>query len=212
MKFLNLITFASLALATPLRRQQTVTGTIQASVNTLSNGTLATVNQIILDDAVVAIKGNVGATVIVQLQGALRANYQAIAQALIQSTTNIAGVTTGAVGGIAGQALGLTDQQIIQLTAALRTAIEIVEGIGAAVSVTATDLSPALRATFQGEIDAVKAALNPFITPLVLFATAVRNASVGASAAITGLDNAITNLIRVQSELVASIGISPVPV
>ncbi|KAF4954522.1 hypothetical protein FSARC_12102 [Fusarium sarcochroum] len=205
MKFLNLITFASLALATPLRRQQTVTGTIQGSVNTFSNGTLATTNQI--NDAVAAIKSNVGATVIVQLQGALRANYQAIAQALILATTNIARVTTEAAGGIAAQARGLTDQQIVQLTAALRTAIDSAENIGATVAITMTDLSPDARAAFQGEVDAVKDALNPFITPLVLFATAVRNASASGSAAITGLDPALTNLIRLQGELMASLGL-----
>ncbi|KAF5539974.1 hypothetical protein FPHYL_12177 [Fusarium phyllophilum] len=207
MKFLSLLTLASFATASPFRRQQTVTGTIKSSVDTLSSSSTVTLNQI--DDNVELIKNNVDAQVIAQIQADLKANYQAILQGLAASTTTIVSVTTGAAGGVAGQAIGLTNQQIVTLTGSILVVIDIVENIGATVSVTVTDLTPALRATFQSEINAVKAALNPFISPVLLFAAAVRAANIGGSAAVTGLDNAIVNLIRVQSELVASIGINP---
>ncbi|RKL41121.1 hypothetical protein BFJ72_g6016 [Fusarium proliferatum] len=205
MKFLSLLTLASFATASPFRRQQTVTGTIKSSVDTVSSSSLVTLNEI--DDNVLLIKNNVDAQVVVQAQALVKANYQAIAQGLAGSTTTIVSVTTGAAGGVAVQAIDLTNQQIATLTASLLVVIDIVENIGATVTVTVTDLTPALRATFQAEINAVKAALNPFISPVLLFAAAVRAASVGGSATITGLDNAIVNLIRVQGELVASLGI-----
>ncbi|KAF5711652.1 hypothetical protein FGLOB1_4910 [Fusarium globosum] len=205
MKFLSLLTLASFATASPFRRQQTVTGTIKSSVGTVSSSSLVTLNEI--DDNVLLIKNNVDTQVVVQAQALVKANYQAIAQGLAGSTTTIVSVTTGAAGGVAGQAIGLTNQQIATLTASILVVIDIVENIGATVTVTVTDLTPALRATFQAEINAVKAALNPFINPFLVFAAAVRAASVGGSATITGLDNAIVNLIRVQGELVASLGI-----
>jgi hypothetical protein len=46
MKFLTLITLASFAVATPFRRQQTVTGTLRSSVNTLSNAVTVSLNEI----------------------------------------------------------------------------------------------------------------------------------------------------------------------
>ncbi|KLP05235.1 uncharacterized protein Y057_13607 [Fusarium fujikuroi] len=206
-KFLSLLTLASFAAASPFRRQQTVTGTIKSSVDTVSSSSLVTLNEI--DNNVALIKNNVDAQLIVQAQALVKANYQAIAQGLAASTTTIVSVTTGAAGGVAGQAIGLTNQQIATLTASILIVIDIIENIGATVTVTVTDLTPALRATFQAEINAVKAAVNPFVSPVLLFAAAVRAANVGGSATITGLDNAIVNLLRVQSEVAASIGIPP---
>ncbi|KAF5578662.1 hypothetical protein FPANT_9904 [Fusarium pseudoanthophilum] len=205
MKFLSLLTLASFATASPFRRQQTVAGTIKSSVDILSGSSLETLNQI--DDNVALIKDNVDAQVIVQAQAILEANYQAILQGLAASTTTIVSVTTGAAGGVAAQAIGFTNQQIVTLTASILVVIDIIENIGATVSVTVTDLTPALRAAFQSEINAVKAAINPFVSPVLLLAAAVRAANIGGSAAITGLDNAIVNLLRVQSDVAASIGI-----
>ncbi|KAF5229071.1 hypothetical protein FANTH_14316 [Fusarium anthophilum] len=205
MKFLSLITLASFATASPFRRQQTVTGTIKSSVDTVSDATTITLNQI--NDNVALIKNNVDAQVIVEAQALLKANYQAIAQGLATSTTTIVSVTTGAAGGVVAQAIGLTNQQIVTLTASVNTVISIIQNIGATVTITVTDLTPAVRATFQSEVNAVKAAINPFVSPVLLLAAAVRAANVGGSATITGLDNAIVNLLRVQSEVAASIGI-----
>ncbi|KAJ4268809.1 hypothetical protein NW762_002879 [Fusarium torreyae] len=207
MKFLSLITFASFALATPLRRQQTVTGTIEGSIDTLQKAITANTNAI--NEAVLTIKDNVGAEAVVKAQAAIKANYQAIAQALTSATQTIVGVTTGAAGGVIGQAQGLTQQQIVQLTKAVQSVIDSLEDIGATISVTATDLTPEVRAVFQSEIDAVKAALNPFIKPFILFAQAVTSLSVGGSVAITGLNGVLVNLIRVQNDLVKSIGLPP---
>ncbi|KAF4425273.1 hypothetical protein FACUT_10026 [Fusarium acutatum] len=207
MKFLSLITLASFATASPFRRQQTVTGTIKSSVDTLSSSSVTTLNEI--NDSVLLIKNNVDAQIIVEAQALLKANYQAIAQGLATSTTTIVSVTTGAAGGVVVQALTLTNQQIVTLTASIRLVIDILENLGATITVTVTDLTPALRATFQSEINAVKTAINPFVSPVLLFAAAVRAANIGGSATITGLDNAIVNLIRVQGELVASLGITP---
>ncbi|KAF4991955.1 hypothetical protein FGRMN_7509 [Fusarium graminum] len=207
MKFLNLITIASFAVASPFARQQTVVGTISNSVNILADVTPAILDQI--DDSVVAIKANVNAAVVVQLQAIIEANLEAIVQALNVSTTNIVAVTTGAVGGVAAQALGLTQAQIVQLTLAIQTTITTLQQISATVRITITDLTPALRATFQAELDAVIQILGPFIRPLLLFAVAVRSAAITVNVVITGLDSAIANLIQIQSNLVASIGITP---
>ncbi|CAJ0553423.1 Ff.00g119350.m01.CDS01 [Fusarium sp. VM40] len=208
MKFLSLITLASFAIATPFRRQQTVTGTLQSSVNTLSNAVTVNVNEI--NDALDTIQGSVDAQVIIQVQALLRANYQAIAQALNTSTINIIGVTTGAVGGVTGQVVGLTTQQIVQLTATIRRTIATLEQIGATITVTVTDLTPAVRATIQAEINAVTTLINPFITPLLLFSAAVRSAAVTVTVVITGLEAAIASLVQTQHELIDSIGISAI--
>ncbi|KAF5634163.1 uncharacterized protein FTJAE_6782 [Fusarium tjaetaba] len=209
MKFFSLLTLASFVTASPFRRQQqTVTGTIKSSVDTLSSSTTVTLNQI--DDNVALIKNNVEAQLVAQIQADLKANYQAILQGLAASTTTIVSVTIGAAGGVAAQAIGLANQQIATLTASILVVIDILVNLGATITITATDLTPALRATFQSEIDAVKAAINPFVRPVLLFAAAVRDANVGGSATITGLDNAIVNLLRVQGEVAASIGI-PAP-
>ncbi|KAG9505320.1 hypothetical protein J7337_002287 [Fusarium musae] len=205
MKFLSLLTLASFATASPFRRQQTVTGTIKSSVDTVNDASLVTLNQI--NDNVALISNNVDAQVIVEAQALLKANYQAIAQGLTTSTTTIVSVTTGAAGGVAAQAIGLANQQIVTLTASILVVIGILENLGATISITVTDLTPALRAAFQSEINAVKAAINPFVSPVLLLAAAVRAANIGGSATITGLDNAIVNLFRVQSEVAASIGI-----
>ncbi|EWG44430.1 hypothetical protein FVEG_05492 [Fusarium verticillioides 7600] len=205
MKFLSLLTLASFATASPFRRQQTVAGTIKSSVDILSGSSAVTLNQI--DENVALIKNNVDAQVIAQIQADLEANYQAILQGLAASTTTIVSVTTGAAGGVAAQAIGLTNQQIVTLTASILVVIDILENLGATISITVTDLTPALRAAFQSEINAVKAAINPFVSPVLLLAAAVRAANIGGSATITGLDNAIVNLLRVQSQVAASIGI-----
>ncbi|RBR14695.1 hypothetical protein FVER53590_05492 [Fusarium verticillioides] len=205
MKFLSLLTLASFATASPFRRQQTVAGTIKSSVDILSGSSAVTLNQI--DENVALIKNNVDAQVIAQIQADLEANYQAILQGLAASTTTIVSVTTGAAGGVAAQAIGLTNQQIVTLTASILVVIDILENLGATISITVTDLTPALRAAFQSEINAVKAAINPFVSPVLLLAAAVRAANIGGSATITGLDNAIVDLLRVQSQVAASIGI-----
>ncbi|KAF5720909.1 hypothetical protein FMUND_3954 [Fusarium mundagurra] len=205
MKFLSLLTLASFATASPFRRQQTVAGTIKSSVDILSGSSVVTLNQI--DDNVALIKNNVDAQLVAQIQADLEANYQAILQGLAASTTTIVSVTTGAAGGVAAQAIGLTNQQIATLTASILVVIDILENLGATITITVTDLTPALRAAFQSEINAVKAAINPFVSPVLLLAAAVRAADIGGSATITGLDNAIVNLLRVQSEVAASIGI-----
>ncbi|KAF4337636.1 hypothetical protein FBEOM_8478 [Fusarium beomiforme] len=205
MKFLSLITLASFASASPFRRQQTVTGTIKSSVDSLSDSTVVNLNEI--NDSVILIKNNVGVEVVAEVQAAIKANYKVIAKGLATSTTKIVSVTTGAAGGVTGQAIGLTSQQIATLTASLLVVIDILEDIGATITVTVTDLTPAVRAAFESEITAVKDALNPFVSPVLLFAAAVRAANVGGSATITGLDNGIVNLVGIYGGLVASLGI-----
>ncbi|KAF4969541.1 hypothetical protein FZEAL_10216 [Fusarium zealandicum] len=208
MKFLSLLTFVSFALAAPSPRQQTVAGVIADSVSTLQVATQANIVEI--TQAVAAIDENTEADVVAELTAVVRANFEAIAQALVQATTSIGAVTSGAVGGVSGAALGFTRQQVDELKVAIETTTEVIADIGAAVTLTVTDLTPAVQAFVASEVSAVRTELNPFVDPLVIFGTAVQAATVGASVAISGLNAAVTQLITVRNSLTASLGL-PLP-
>ncbi|KAL4726364.1 hypothetical protein ACLX1H_007045 [Fusarium chlamydosporum] len=207
MKFFNIITLASLVTAVPqFRRQQKVTGTIKGSVDTLADTALTTLTQI--DNAVAAIQNATRAQASAQVQASVGTSIQAITDALEAATTEIVRVTTGAVGNVGGQAVGLVERDVVQLTAALRQIIGTLDGILNTVSSVTGDLTPEVLATIEAELNALRGAINPLVRPLLLFTAAVRNAAGSVvGGAVRGLESAFVNLIGLQRELVSAIGV-----
>ncbi|KAM5351215.1 hypothetical protein ACJ41O_003938 [Fusarium nematophilum] len=205
MKFLNILSWASFALVVPAARQQTVTGVIANSVSTLEGAIGSNLNEI--TTAVDTIKGSTSATLILQLSAVIATNYNAVISALATAITAIVQVTTGAVGGVAGQAQGLTEQQIQQLIDAVEEAIDVLNGISAAVTITVTDLKPATYALMAAQVIAVKQLLNPFVAPVVLFGQAVEDASAEVTIVVEGLTPAVKLLVSTYEGGVTSIGL-----
>lgn len=137
----------------------------------------------------------------------MKANYEAIAKALKEAAEAIARVTTGAVGGIAASVKGLTQQQIDDLVEALKAANRVIAELEATLTITVTDLRPAIKDAIAGEIDAVEDAIAPFVTPLQAFVSAAKAASVVIGLTISGLTAAETEFTKVVARIVKNLGI-----
>ncbi|KAM0332073.1 hypothetical protein ACHAQA_002342 [Verticillium albo-atrum] len=203
MKFFNILALVSFASAAPAlqSRQQTVIGTAKSAVDTLGSATEDNIKAI--ESAVAEVKNNVEA----QVEVVLKANIQAIADALKKATDDIVKGTTGAGGVIGGSLKDLTQDQINEVRATLAAAGRIVKSIGATIRLTATDLTPALKEVIEKEVDAVKAAIQPFVTPLTAFGEAAKAARAGLFVGITGLSTAVLELGGILSRLIASLGL-----
>ncbi|KAK7418146.1 hypothetical protein QQX98_004121 [Neonectria punicea] len=214
MKFSSVLLFASVALAAPASQEKrqdsldkrqgaTVVGTILNAVNTLSTTTETNLNQI---NAVVAsIKDNVGVTA--QVTAQLRANINAVAVALQDAAAVISTATTAALVGIDGQVQALTKQEIQDITTAAQEAIRVIGEISATLTIIASDLRPAVNLLLVTEISAVKAAVSPFVLPILVFINAVRMSSASASVAVTGLTSLLQNLIPIFTGLLTTLGL-----
>ncbi|KAK7431013.1 hypothetical protein QQZ08_002543 [Neonectria magnoliae] len=216
MKFSNVLLFASMALAAPTSQEKrqasiekrqgaTVVGTILNAVNTLSTTTETNLNQI--NNIVASIKDNVGGTVTAQVTAQLRANINAIAVALQDAAVVISTATTAALVGVGGQVQALTEQEVQDITTAAQEAIRIVGEISATLTIIASDLRPAVNLLLVTEINAVKAAISPFVLPILVFINAVRTSSASASVTVTGLTSLLQNLIPVFTRLLTTLGL-----
>jgi hypothetical protein len=155
------------------------------------------------DTAVQTIKGSVdaNAAVVVQAQAVITANYKAIGKALNDATTAIASQTAGAVTALSGASLKLAQAEADALAKALNEAKDAISKIGATVTVTATDLTPAAKAFVAAEANNAIALVSPFATPLTALATTVGAASVGVGASVTGLTAASRGLVSAVNGL-----------
>lgn len=106
-----------------------------------------------------------------------------------------------------GAIVGLTQNQVVQLIAAIRASIQVISQISVVVTLIVTDLTPDIRAFFDAEIQAVREILNPFIVPLAIFAAAILRASVTLGVVVTGLRAALIALLEIQLALIAGIGV-----
>uniref|UniRef100_A0A8H7K2Z0 Uncharacterized protein n=1 Tax=Bionectria ochroleuca TaxID=29856 RepID=A0A8H7K2Z0_BIOOC len=206
MKFSNALMFASFALAAPAVevevRQQTATGVVVQSVQTVLN--TANTNVAAIRSAVDGVSGNISA----QVQAQIRANLQAIASSLQTAATTITGATTGAAGGIIRAATGLTQQQINDLAQAVQNTLDAVTALNVIITAEATDLTTPLRTFAQSEINAIRAALNPLVSPVLTFARAVTFFSARVGIVVTGLANVTTSLTNYITNLLNSLGLS----
>ncbi|CZS89674.1 uncharacterized protein RAG0_00976 [Rhynchosporium agropyri] len=182
------------------KRGDTVTS-VGSIIATLQNTVQTNVNDITLLTS--TIRGNVEASA--QVVAKVSADFDAIAAAFAQATKDIVATTAFGVGGVITGIGGITDVQIANLTGALKATIALLSQIQAAVTITASNLSPAAQAAIKDEVNAVYAAILPFVAPLTIFASAVAAARVSVSLVVTGLRTAITGLLTVASGFTAGI-------
>ncbi|KAH7410585.1 hypothetical protein BKA64DRAFT_703699 [Cadophora sp. MPI-SDFR-AT-0126] len=204
MKFSAVSTIVLLgsALAAPAPVQKKgVTESIGLIINTLNNTVTTNLNQI--NGLVAGVKNNVDASL--QVAAQVGADYAAIAAALTEAAAGITAATTTGVGGVAGQAIGLTNAQIMALTQSVKDAQALIQAINATVTLTATNLAPVALATIQNEINAVMAAAAPFVGPLTTFANAVVAARFGLGIVVTGLQGAVTGLAGILTNLLGGL-------
>ncbi|KAH7156058.1 hypothetical protein EDB81DRAFT_854249 [Dactylonectria macrodidyma] len=213
MKFSNVLFFASMVMAAPTMyekpqldtRQTTVIGTINNIVNTLTNTTATNIQNI--NTAVAALQNNVDATVVVHLQGVIRANLKAIAIALQEATTDITAATVDAVAAVGGDVNKLTASQLAQLKAAVDAATVAIGNISASVSLVVTGVTPAVAKFLKSETTAVTNAIRPFIEPIFTFVNDLRNAGASASVVVTGLTGILSLLLPIAQVVLANLGL-----
>ncbi|VUC26857.1 unnamed protein product [Clonostachys rosea] len=205
MKFSNVLMFASFAFAAPaaveVRQQQTVTGVVLGSTQTLLNTVNTNVDAI--KTAINGAGGNIGASV----QAQIRANLQAILAELQTAATTISGATAGAAGGIVGAATGLTQQQINDLAQAVQNTLNAVAALNVLVTAETTNLTGPLGTFAQTEINAIRAAISPFAAPVITFARAVQAFSARVGVTVTGLAAVTTSLTSYITNLLNSLGL-----
>ncbi|PVH74111.1 hypothetical protein DL98DRAFT_605673 [Cadophora sp. DSE1049] len=204
MKFSVIFTFVLLgsALAAPAPVQNRgVTESVGLIVNTLNNTVTTNLNQI--NGLVAGVQNNVDASL--QVAAQVGANFAAIAAALNEATAGITAATTAGIGGVAGQAIGLTNAQIMALTQSVRDAQALIQAISATITLTTTNLAPVALATIKNEINAATAAVAPFVGPLTTFANAVVAARFGLGIVVTGLQGAITGLGGILTNLLGGL-------
>ncbi|CAH0047788.1 unnamed protein product [Clonostachys solani] len=203
MKFSNVLMFASFAFAAPAVevRQQTATGVVVQSAQTVLN--TVNTNVAAIRAALNGVTGNVDA----QVQATVRANLNAIIAALQTSTNTIVVATTGGAGGIIGAATGLTQQQVTDLARAVQNTLDAIAQLNVIVTAEATDLTTPLRTFAQSEINAIRAALNPFVAPVVNFSRAVQAFSARVGVTVTGLTNVTNSLTSYITTLLRSLGL-----
>ncbi|KAK0120296.1 hypothetical protein ONS95_011702 [Cadophora gregata] len=203
-QFSAITTFALLgsALAAPAPiEQRGLTESVGLIVDTLNATVTQNLGQI--TNLVSGVKNNVEASV--QVAAQVGADFQAIAAALTTAAQGITAATVTGIGGLSGQLLLLSDTQIKALAASLAEAQALVKQIGVTITLTTTNLAPIALQTIQAELDAAAAAVIPFVGPLTKFATAVANAQLGLSAAVTGLQKAVIGLVGILGNLLAGL-------
>jgi len=183
-------------------RQTSVVSVITGAVNSLSS-TLQT-SEIAILAAANSVQNNVEATVEIQI----KANLQAIAGSLQNTGSIIANATAGAVGGLESSAAGLSQTEIQALTQALVKVGQLILGITATLTVTATKLPSLLVTAIQTEISTLKSAVSLLVTPLLAFVSAAANLQPGISVGLLGLGSATSVLESIIKLLLGAQGIS----
>lgn len=84
----------------------------------------------------------------------------------------------------------------------------IVEEIKVTLELTITDLTPAIKDAVEAELDAVKNALGPLIKPVLALVKAVLALAIKLDLTVTGIQNALTEVGSLVSDIVASLGVS----
>ncbi|KAH8659812.1 hypothetical protein BX600DRAFT_438054 [Xylariales sp. PMI_506] len=230
MKFQYFLTFASLAFALPspttnnngLNKRATVGDTVSSAISTLQSAVTSDIAAIdsgknsrleppayslmsllgtYPESAVTTIQNSAAVTVVASATASITANLQDIVNAINTASGTIYGATLGSVGGVAGAILGLSQQEVDQLTAAINEAVTLLTNIQAVVTL-AQNVSPAVASAIQSEVTALEAAITPFLTPLEALVTAIQGASVFAGVTVTGLGQAIAGLVSIGQDII----------
>ncbi|KAK9416787.1 hypothetical protein SUNI508_09485 [Seiridium unicorne] len=213
MKFLQVLGYVTLALALPSpaplnddlvfekldKRANTASGVIVNQIGTLITAANTDISNI--NTALATIRQNTNAAAVVQAQATVKANYQAILNAIKAATNAIATATTGAAGGVAGSVVGLSQAEVTQLINSVNQAVTLFKNIQATLTVTATNLTPAAQAAISAELSSLRAAVQPFSAPITTFAQFVAAASVTARLTVSGLGAAVKGLAAIATTI-----------
>ena len=150
-------------------------------------------------------KNSVGAEILVAIQANIKANYDAIAQALQSAASSIEGVTGGALESIVSQFEQLAQSEVERTITALQGTVQLLQNISVALNVTVSDLNPDLKALLSSEVAAVQNALSAFIQPLSTLISALQKASVTTGVGVSGLAQLATGLTLITASLLASL-------
>jgi hypothetical protein len=157
------------------------------------------------------LRGNVEASVRIQLEATLQANYRAIATAINDAASSIASVTINAAGGIGNSVVGLSQDGIASLTASLQILIRILANIRVVLTIAYTDLNQALFTLVQDEVKSIRQALAPLLLPIASFVVAARNFALSVGISVQGLDGAISGLLQITAQLGGIVGLDLLP-
>jgi len=225
MKFLQILGYATLALALPspasvdssvsvdlvarednlanLDKRATITSALGSIVDNLQSAVTNDVAAV--QSAATTVKGSTDIAVILKAAAVINTNYQAILSAVQGATTGILAGTLGAAGGLAGSVANLAAGEITQIITDLQTILTLIQNIRAVITLTATNLGPILIATVKTEILLVEKSIQPLVLPLIPLIAAVGNAGVTAGADVTGLDAVSSGLVTIGQQFAAGL-------
>ncbi len=146
-------------------------------------------------------QSSVGAEVLLAIQANIKANYNAIAQALQTAVGNIERATGGALEGIVSQFEQLVQAEVERIIAGLQGTVQLLKNISVVVNVTVSNLTPALKSALSAEVSAVQSALSSFIQPLSTLVSALQKASVTTGVGVSGLAELATGLTLITASL-----------
>jgi len=221
MLFSNILFFATAALAAPAvmapapvearhietrQNRATVGTTVLQIAYTLESNVNYNIGEI--NKAIVAIRTNTEASIVVALQATIKSNFAAIAKAFQDATAGIVAATGGSLSAIINLATGLSQDQVNQLVEAINVVKRVLNNVRIIITLTVTNLGPDIVAFFNAEVTAVKNALGPFLQPLVTFLTAVRNLSASLTVTVQGLSAGLGDLTATIQNIGSSLGLS----
>jgi len=196
MKFLQLITFASVAFAVPnpMARQDSVVGTVNSAVKTLESSTKSNIDSI--NSGIDSLKGSVDPKTAKDVQDTLTTAIKGITSELKKATDSITKITTGAAGGVTGAVKGFGQKDVDQLSDTIKTANKVLDDVKSALDKGSKDLSGEAKKAIEGEVKAAQNAIGPFVAPLTGFGEAAKKVVGVSDVDTSALDGALGQITK----------------
>lgn len=141
----------------------------------------------------------------VAAEAIIRTNLDAITSSINATIATVVQATGAATGTVITAASGLTQAEIDMLTNDLVIIVGILTNLNATVTAVA-NVEAAAGILFGGEITALQRVIQPFLSPILVFAQAVYSVSVGVT--VSGLANAVVGVYTILGNLESSIGLA----
>lgn len=160
-----------------------------------------------IGDAAATILNSTSVTAQVEIaaEAIIRTNLDAITSAINSTIATIVRVTGAATGTVVTAATGLTQSEVDMLTNDVAILVGILTNLNATVTAVA-NAEAAVGVLFAGEITALRNVIQPFLSPIIVFAQAVISVSAGLT--VSGVANALAGLSTILGNLESSIGLA----
>jgi len=203
MKFFQVLSLASLALAVPApspfndapshveKRAGALGDAIQAIVSNLTttvNSDLTAIEQAV---------GSVGTETVAEIEAVITTSLSNITSALKGATTAIVQATTGGVGGLLGALSGLTQAQLNEIIGALQQTGALLGNVSVAIGNITTTITNPITTAINGEISALQAVLNPFLAPITNLLMALNPVALLKGLSTSGLGQLLPGLVNI---------------